>query len=120
MTPFVTDQMDSAGAFVPLETNVQPEKSLPSNSSIFFAGVMADSFVCADRGEVTVANKIASASPNAPTAGNDFMNPECPVAGKLQACRGGNWLDFRLHIRDGRPLSLFEVGFRAKKQRSQK
>src|SRR3974390_245461 len=47
MTPFVTDQMASAGAFVSLETNVQPARLLPSNNSILPVGAMA-SFVCAE------------------------------------------------------------------------
>jgi hypothetical protein len=47
MTPSVTDQMAAAGAFVSIETNVQPERLFPSNKSMRFAGAMGGSFVCA-------------------------------------------------------------------------
>lgn len=58
--PLVTDQIASAGAFVFLETNVQPAKLLPSNNSIFPDGVIGGS-ICAESGMGTAANRSAIA-----------------------------------------------------------
>src|ERR1017187_9699709 len=79
MTPFVTDQMASAGALVSLETNVQPERLLPSNNSILLVGEIAASSVCADKTGTAVANKNASANRKMK---NDFMRQSLSASGK--------------------------------------
>jgi hypothetical protein len=79
MTPLVTDQMDSAGALVSLETNVQPERLLPSNNSTRCVGAMGGSFVCASREGAVVANKNASANRKVK---NDFIRQSLSAPGK--------------------------------------
>src|ERR1017187_1058656 len=79
MTPFVTDQMASAGALVSLETNVQLERLLPSNNSILPVGEIAASSVCADNRGTAVANKNASANRKVK---NDFMWQSLSASGK--------------------------------------
>src|ERR1017187_125812 len=105
MMPLVTDQMDAAGAFVSLETNVQPEKLWPSNSSILWVGVMAVSSGCADT-EEKVAAKSKTAIRKLRTVGNDFMRADCPRGGKsttkMWVRRGGGDSPSRA------PLHLFQ------------
>ncbi len=87
MTPLVTDQIDAAGAFVSLETNVQPEKLWPSNSSIFLVGWSAGPAGCAAT-EKVAAQKIKTEMPRTQRAGEEFMRSNCPPRAKKQLrCR---------------------------------
>src|SRR3954466_8970059 len=71
MTPLVIDQIDSAGALVLLETNVQPEKVFPSNRSTRPVGVIG-SFVCAHAADVA-----ARTRPNQAKRDRGFMRGAC-------------------------------------------
>src|SRR5450759_1127960 len=60
MTPFVTDQIAAAPAFVSLEINTQPDKLLPSNNSTRFVGVAGDGSACANKDEVVAMRNVSA------------------------------------------------------------